>query len=128
MVVEQNRKLHSPVSSEQDRQHVAGPVARALVVEAVARRQARPLRLAAAAHQRGHAMPVQRPRLAEVHKVEHHLLACRHSMLLEVRSDPPPPGWVPRVKKHEQRLEWNNCRDQGVVICISLYSGQPRLR
>ena len=49
-------------------------MARALVVEAVGGRQARPLWLACAAHQGGHAASVQRPGFAEVHKVQDHPL------------------------------------------------------
>ena len=49
-------------------------MAGALVVEAVAGGQARPVGLACAAHQGGHATSVQRPGFAEVHKVQDHPL------------------------------------------------------
>ena len=65
-----------PVNGEEHRQHIAGSVAGAFVVEAVGGGQAGPLGVAAATHQGGHAVPVQRPRLAEVHKVQHNLLTC----------------------------------------------------
>ena len=66
-----------PVNGEQHRQHIAGSVAGALVVEAVGGGQAGPLGVGAAAHQGGHSMPVQGPSLAEIDKVEHHILTCR---------------------------------------------------
>ena len=66
-----------PMNGEEHRQHIAGSVAGAFVVEAAVGGEAGPVGLGAAAHQGGHAMPVQRPRLAEVHKVQHHLLTCR---------------------------------------------------
>lgn len=65
------------MNGEEHRQHIAGSVAGALVVEAVGGGQAGPVGVAAAAHQGGHAVPVQRPGLAEVHKVQYHLLTCR---------------------------------------------------
>lgn len=65
-----------PVNGEEHRQHIAGSVAGALVVEAVGGGQAGPLGVAAAAHQGGHAVSIKRPRLAEVHKVQNNLLTC----------------------------------------------------
>lgn len=49
-------------------------MARALVVKAVGGGQARPLGVAYAAQQGGHAASVQRPGFAEVHKVQDHPL------------------------------------------------------
>ena len=51
-------------------------MAGAFVVEAVGGGEAGPVGVGAATHQGGHAMPVQRPCLAEVHKVQHYLLTC----------------------------------------------------
>lgn len=51
-------------------------MARAFVVEAVGGGEAGPTGVGAAAHQGGHAVPVQRPCLAEIDKVQYHLLTC----------------------------------------------------